>query len=197
MGLPLKSIYNNALSKVCRKRLASVDEGSYQSNICNELYPNALRDALNESSWSSALKRVKLVQLSDSPVAGYSNAFRIPNDFVRLINAYTGTDRDSFDFQWEIQGSTLITNESDVYIKYVAVPLTSEEMNQSLTNAVVQKLAIMLAFPMQADGDREDQLIVQYENKVLPRAKATDAMDSRYLEFEENPAIESMMSIDL
>ena len=196
MGLSKKEVYNNALSKVCRKRITSVDDDSFESNLCNELYSKALDDAISEHSWSSLIKRIKLVETLGSPVMTYAKSFQLPNDFNRLINAYYSTDSDSFDFIWEIQGTELLTDETSVYIKYVSKPATTEVMSAPLTNVLVQKIAIALAFPMNADPAREDQLIAQYETNILPRAKSIDSMDSHFVEIEENPAIESLYSLN-
>lgn len=195
MGLSKKELYNNALAKVTRKRVSSVDENTFEANTCNELYPKALNDACFEHSWSSLIKRVALVETSDSPVAAYDNSFQLPNDYIKLVNAYNSTSKDSFDFEWEIQGSLFLTNESTVYIKYVHLPSSPNIMNPPLTNVVAYKLAIALAFPMNAKPEREGQLILQYEQNALPRAKAQDSQESRYIEFEENPWIESLYDL--
>ena len=196
MGLSKKEVYNNALSKVCRKRITSVDDDSHEANLCNDLYAKALDDAVSEHSWSSLTKRVQLVETLGSPVMTYAKSFQLPNDFNRLINAYYSSDAWSYDFVWEIQKTELLTDETTVYIKYIHEPATTEVMSAPLTNVLVQKLAIALAFPMNADPAREDQLLVQYETNILPRAKSIDSMDSHFVEVEENPAIESLYALN-
>ena len=196
MGLSKKELYNNALAKVTRKRIADVDEGTFESKACNELYPKALNDALFEHSWSSVIRRVQLVEVTPAPAIIYEHAFQLPNDYVKMVNAYSSIEKDSFDFEWEIDGTTLITNEASVYIKYVYLPASTEVMNPPLTSVVVHKLAMALAYPVNADEKREDQLATQYEMNVLPRAKSGDSMESRYQEFEENPWVEGMYDLN-
>lgn len=192
MALSKKDIYNNALSKVSRKRISSVDDGSFEANLCNDLFPKALNDALYEHAWGSCRKFAKLVAKSATPIHSFEYAYQLPNDYVRIIQAYYAESKHYFDFLWEIQGDTLLTSRDEVYIKYIHVPENIEILNTALANVVVYKLAMALCFPMQADGDRENQLMQQYEQIALPRAKAQDSMETRNLEYEEEPWIESL-----
>lgn len=195
MALSKKQIFNNALSKVCRKRITSVDDGTYEANLCNSLYDSALMEALWEHSWSSAIKRVKLVETASDPLFAYGKSHQLPNDYIRLIQAYKSTDNQDFDFQWELQGKLLLSDYSDIYTKYIYLPASPESMNMPLTTVVTYKLAIALCFPLKAEGDRENQLMSQYESNVLPRAKALDSQESRFIEFEENPWVESLYDL--
>ena len=192
MNLSKKDIYNNALAKVSRKQIASVTDGSYESNLCNALFPKAMNDALYEHSWGSCRKFAKLTQLSETPIASFEYAYQLPNDYVRLIQAYRSEAKWDFDFEWEIQGDTLLTNEGAVYLKYIHVPENIEILNAALAEVLTYRLAFALCFPMQADGDRENQLLMQYQQLILPRAKALDSMETRNLEYEEEPWIDSL-----
>ncbi len=192
MALSKKQIYNNALSKVSRSSISSVDEESYESNLCNSLYGKVEQEVLWEHTWSSQTKSVLLVETAADPLSRYGKSFQLPNDYVRLFNAYRSSDKQDFDFEYEIEGKLFLTDESTVYLKYIYRPPSPESMNMPLTNCVIQKLAIALAFPMKAKSDRENQLLVQYENNILPRAKSLDSQESRYIEFEENPWVESL-----
>lgn len=195
MALSKKQIYNNALSKVCRKRITGVDDGTHESNLCNSLYDSALMETLWEHSWSSVIKRVKLVETDSDPLFAYGKSFQMPNDYIRLIQAYKSEDNQDFDFNWELQGKLFLTNQSDIYIKYVQLPQSPEFMNMPLTTCVTHKLAIALAYPMKADDGRENQLVAQYESNILPRAKSLDSQENRFIEFEENPWIESLYDL--
>ena len=194
MPVSKKELFNAALSKVTRDMIDSVDEDSTEAKFCRELYPTALSDVLIEHSWTSQVKLVLLVKLELAPDHAYANRFQLPADFSRLIQAYYDSSKDSFDFEWEVRGKELWTNSAAVYIKYVAWPQSTEAMNGAIIMALTQRLAILLAFPLSADGDREDQLLKQYETIYLPRSKAIDSMESRYVEFEEEPLIEAMMN---
>lgn len=194
MGLSQKDIYNNALQKVSRRRISTIDDGSYEANLCNDLFTLALEDTLYEHNWSSCSARIELVKLSGDPPHGYTNRFQLPNDCVRVIQGYYNERKESFDFEWQIEGRTLLTNQESVFLRYVFRPTNFEALNPAITNCIVFKLAMALAVPLQLDRADENALLQQYERITLPRAKALDSMESRYLEFEENPWIESMQN---
>jgi hypothetical protein len=192
MGLSKKDIYNNALQKVSRQRVSTVDDGSYEANLCNELFTRVLDHALFEHNWSSCTFRAKLVETVDIPVIGYIHSYQLPNDCIRIIQAYYSTEKWSFDFEWELQNRELLTDQPEVYIKYIQRPSNFEQLNPQLTEVLVWRLALELAMPMQLDRQDEQFMRNTYEANILPRAKALDSMESRYLEYEENPWVESL-----
>lgn len=192
MGLSLKDIYNNSLQKVSRSRITAVDDGSYEANLCNELFTRVLDNTLYEHPWSSCMKRIALTKLSEAPAAKYVNAFQLPNDCVRLVQAYYDSGAESFDFQWQIEGRTLVTDAEAVYIWYVFRPTNYEQLNSPLIECLVYKMAIELATPLQLERDDALALRQEYETNILPRAKALDSSESRYVEFEENPWVEAL-----
>jgi hypothetical protein len=194
MGLSQKDIYNNALQKVSRRRISTIDDGSYEANLCNDLFPRTLDNTLYEHNWNSCAKRAELVKLSEAPPHGYANAFQLPNDCVRVIQGYYNERKESFDFEWQIEGRTLLTNQESVFLRYVFRPTNFEALNSAITECIVFKLAMALVIPLQLDRADEQSMLQEYERITLPRAKSLDSMESRYLEFEENPWIESMQN---
>lgn len=192
MGLSKTDIYNNALLKVSKLTVSSPDDRTTQSKTCNALWDQAFRRTLACHNWSSTIKRVALDRLSTAPTTGYEYQYQLPNDCVKVIRAYRSTAHDDFDFEWVTEGNALLSDESVVYIKYVSMPTNTEGLNAHITDVLIWNLAMALCFPFTGDDNRERALRQEFEQVVLPRAKAGDAMESREIEWEESPWIESL-----
>lgn len=197
MSTSKKELFNAALGKVTRKRISATTEPSNEAKVCNELWETVLDEVLAEHSWTDTTIIVKLVKLAEDPPHGFGNRFQLPTDYIRLIQAYYDSSRDSFDFEWEKRGKEFWTNEGTVYIKYVQQPAAPDSLGPALITCLIQRLAYRLAFALSIDGGREAELLKEYETLTLPRAKSIDSMESRYLEFEESPWIESMQRSSL
>ena len=193
MSLSKIDIFNSALLKVSKRYVSSVDDSTFEAKTCNTLWEPALRSVLACHNWSSTIKRAQLDLITLIPACGYGYAYRLPNDCIKVVQAYRSDDHDDFDFEWVTEGSTILSDEEVVYIKYVAMPKNTEGMNSHFTEALIWNLAMRLCFPFTGDDNRERVLRQEYETVILPRAKAGDAMESREIEFEESPWIESLL----
>lgn len=192
MGLSKTEIYNNALLKVSKKTVNTPDDDTFEANTCNALWSGALSRTLATYNWSCCTKRVALDRLTTTPTNVYAYEYQLPNDCEKVIRAYKSTERDDFDFEWVIEGSRLLTDESTVIIKYVARPTNTETLNAHVTDVLIWNLALALCFPFTGDDNRERALRQEFEQIILPRAKANDAMESREIEYEESPWIDSL-----
>jgi hypothetical protein len=194
MAISKKELFNSALGKVGGAMITSPEDGSTEAKRCSELWDHCLEEVLFEHNWSSAATIMELQKLDGQPPHGYEYRYQLPSTFIRLIQAYSDTRPDSFDFVWRKFGDQIWTDESQVFIAGVFIPQNVEVFNAPLQSAVIHRLAYHLCMPISRDPKREEQLEAQYERKVLPRAKAIDSMESRFIEFEENPWVDALYS---
>ena len=190
MGLSKIQIYNNALLKVCKKQIDTPNDDSFEAKTCNALWDMALERTLACFTWSSTVKNTQLTETSSTPTM-FENSFQLPNDCVKILQAYASTDRDNFDFEWNTQGREFLTNESTIYIKYIARPTDTSLLNAHITDVIIWNLAMGLSYPFTGEDNRERALREEFERVILPRAKANDAMENREIEYEESPWMES------
>ena len=191
MGLSKTQIYNNALLKVSKKQVDTPDDDTFEANTCNALWDMALDRTLACFNWSSTIKNAVLDATLDTPTM-WEYSFQLPNDWVKTIKAYNSTDRDDFDFEWREYGREFRTNDSLIYIDYIARPASTEFLNSHITDVLIWNLAMALSFPFTGEDSRERVLREEFERVILPRAKANDAMESREIQYEESPWVESM-----
>ncbi|MBN3738084.1 hypothetical protein [Burkholderia sp. Tr-20355] len=78
-------IANRALTKLGSARITSLDEDSKAAAVLNSMYDDVLDACLREHVWSFAKTRAQLAALADAPLFGFSYQYRLPTDFIRLI----------------------------------------------------------------------------------------------------------------
>ena len=84
-------ICSNALLKIGAEGITSFEDGTAEAEIACSLYP-MLRDGLLSSyPWSFAKAQKTLPRLYNVPVADYQFAYLLPNDFLRVISAGSGS----------------------------------------------------------------------------------------------------------
>lgn len=77
------SICSNALLKIGAESITSFLDGTAEAEVAANLYP-MIRDGLLASyPWSFAVGQKSLPRLAGVPLADYSYAYRLPNDFLR------------------------------------------------------------------------------------------------------------------
>lgn len=82
-------ISNLALSYVGdRATLASLDEDSYQAEVCKRSFPLARDMMLASHDWPFNVRRASLAQMADPPPFGWSYAFAFPEDCLHLTGLY-------------------------------------------------------------------------------------------------------------
>jgi hypothetical protein len=110
-------ICNSALIKVgSPTRLLSLADNNKAALICNEQFPKWRDEVLEMHNWSFALKRAALAQNATPPAFGWTKAYDLPSDFLRLAEV----DQDSnCEIQYTIENGQILTDESTFNIVYV------------------------------------------------------------------------------
>lgn len=118
------AIYNIALLAIGERKLDSLDEDRQPRRDCDEVWTRgtgAIKYWLEQGHWNFAMRAVKLDKsTSVVPEFGYSFAFQIPDDFVRL-NMVSADER----FNWplmnyEIEGGYFYCDVDPLYLRFVS-----------------------------------------------------------------------------
>jgi len=196
MGLSKVEICNHALLKIGADTIASLDinqtdsEAVVQSaKLCGILFDQALEETLRTYKWNSALKRLQLSRLAETPAFKFKYKYQLPNDCIRVMNVYDKADAYDDRTQWVVEGRTILCDYEAVYLCYVSKPEDVSELDAFLTRAVIQNLAIKLAVPMQLDQVMQNNLIQEYEQVILPAARSVDTLENKYWDMEESDFI--------
>lgn len=168
---------NSALAKIGAARITALEEGSKNANLCAELYERCRDDLLRAHSWNFATARAKLAKTDSEPAFGYTASFALPADWVRSIGAYDNEDAVG-SLEYKIEGSFLLTNADEVYLRYVRKVENVNLMPADFREALASLLARELAVPIAQSNTLEEKLEARYRTR-LRRARTTDGLEDR------------------
>ncbi|MGU4696729.1 hypothetical protein K6L09_08685 [Burkholderia cepacia] len=138
-------IANRALTKLGSVRITSLDEDSKAAATLNSMYDDVLDACLREHVWSFAKTRAQLAALADAPLFGFSYQYRLPADFIRLIQigqflVYPKTDTRGL---FSIESGNILTDlQAPLYIRYAKRVTDPNAMDPLFREAFACRLAI-------------------------------------------------------
>lgn len=150
---------NDALGQIGQSPITSLSDGSTNANYATTFYPNLRDSLLMNTNWTFNRKRVQLAQLPTPPLYEFAYQYQLPADFLKLVE-YLGdafnpntanvlqlfdTNTDPSFERYKVEGRTLLTNDSIVFITYskqITDPnFFSPLLYQCMTSWLAAKLA--------------------------------------------------------
>lgn len=174
----LLEIANMALGEVAEQSITSLDDATTPARLCKKYIYQAIREALGKGKWKCARKAAELGQLTDAPAFGWTYAYQLPTDYIRLVS-FNEVDTEEQDQElFERQGSKLLTDESTASIIYICdLSANGNDINllsPLLAKACYLNLASKLAWSLQQSRTLRDSLTKDYQD-ALREAKAADS----------------------
>ena len=168
--MSLLDILNRALDKLGQKPLVSVAESGPNAARVRRMWPGCRDAVLREHPWKCAIKRVKLNELKDKPVFGFSRRYQLPPDFLRMV----AVEPDLAPV--EIEGDTLLSDAEGLALAYVARIENPRLYDAALSEVLSLKLASELAYGTTGSVSLGEQLRAEYQQK-LREARGHDARE--------------------
>ena len=174
-------ICNSGLSKLGNNRINSLTEGTPAANLCLEQYDKLRDEMLRAHDWNFAASRVKLAQLSATPAFGYDYQYALPSDWMRTISVHPDDEGAVYlaDYATEStadEGRVLLTDYTDVYMRYVRKVEDPNVMDPAFREALAWRLAVELAVPLAKSGSLRDRMVAGSE-AALSMSKSVDGQD--------------------
>ena len=166
-------ICNSALNQLGAAPITSFTENNKNARICNARY-NTVRDAVFSSHpWNCLTKRVTMAADSTAPGWGYTYAFTLPSDCLRVLGI------DAYDANWKIEGRKVLTTESSIKLIYISQVTDPNEMDVLLRETISAALASDMGFSITANLQTAKLFNEKYQLK-LSEARHTDASEGGY-----------------
>ena len=157
------TVCNQALARIGAERINDFDDASETSAAaikCRLFYDQTRRSLLKDHYWPFAKDRVALSADTEWDVDtandfGYTFAFHLPTDFLRLIIFYNGSDQPDgrTHFSYELEGKRLLTSESSVFLKYIKNVTDVGSWDTLFTETMILLMASKLSMPMTQELD--------------------------------------------
>ena len=107
-------ICNGALNQLGASTILSLTEDSKNARLCNSRYTQ-VRDALFRTHpWNCLQTRLELAASSDSPAWGFTYAYTLPANCLRLLRVL------DYDSNYKVEGRKILSDASTMKILYIA-----------------------------------------------------------------------------
>ena len=155
---------NSALNMLGASNIISLTEDSKNARLLNQRYVS-VRDAVFRShNWNCLIKRIQLAADTDTPAFEYTYQYTLPSDCIRVIRTKYSNEVDS-DIH-KIEGRKLLTDESEIYIMYLARITDVNEYDSLLQEAIAARLAAELAYAITQSSSVTQLMQKTYEDKI-------------------------------
>ena len=152
------SVCNLALARIGGKRITDFDDDSDtkpEAIYCRLFFDQTVRSLLKDHYWPFAKDRVKLSADTEWDVDtdndfGFTYAYHLPADFIRLILFYNGSDKPDGKtyYTYELEGKRLLSSESAVYLKYIKWVTDVGAWDALFTETLILMLASKMTMPL-------------------------------------------------
>jgi len=169
-------ICSDALGQLGESPIMSLDDQTKAARLCKRFYFD-IRDAvLRAYPWRCAIAFQELSPLAGSSVisnSGYAYTYQLPVDPFCLRALLVNGDPA---IKWERVGNKIITDEPSVTLKFIKRIEDPGEYDALLMNALIARLAQVLAYPITGDKQMGITAWQLYETK-LSEARSIDSME--------------------
>lgn len=172
-------IINSALSKIRGRTITSLDDNSTEARLAKVLYPPVRDAALRKHSWRFAIKRVELGLLSEVPAYGFSYAFQLPSDCLRVLETDSYEDDD-----WTQEGTKILANRNSFFCKIIWRQTDAEQYDPVFVEYLAFELAAQMALPL-TNGTTIAQGMEQKAGSLLREARTYSAQEKGSVEVPE------------
>ena len=174
-------ICNGALNQLGASTILSLTEDSKNARLCNARYTQ-VRDSLFRSHpWNCLQKRVQLAADTTAPAWGFTSAYTLPADCLRLLRIL------DYDSNHKVEGRKILTNNSSMKILYVSRIEDPNEYDELLRETISAALAADIAYAVTSSNPVSLNMYNLFQTK-LKDARFVDATEGQNTSQEDGMA---------
>lgn len=174
------ALCNISLGRIGANRIdGNVETDTAVQAILCRLHYEPTRDALLRShSWRFASARADLTVSETTPDFEWNYQFPLPDDFLAMKSIYENRFSDENLRSYALEGSTLLTNESEMSIRYIKKVIDPAEFDPLFIEVLVLLLADKMIGPL-AGGDADIQRKIDKAlEDLMPAVRALDGQET-------------------
>ena len=175
-------IINSSLMKCGLPLAADISEADYNAL---HVYDSCVETVLRSHAWSFARRYASLERIENTRSFGPRYAYKLPGDFINLIDVRKGANLNAPCGEHETVGKTLYCNMMPCHARYTA-RVGVEEWPADFTDAVATLIAARIAGLSSEKMSLVPQLMQLY-TLALQLAQSTDARETRSRVPSDNP----------
>ena len=168
-------ICNGALNQLGATTILSLTEDSKNARLCNSRYTQ-VRDALFRTHpWNCLQTRLELAASTDTPAWGFSYAYTLPADCLRLLRIL------DYDSSHRVEGRKILSNASTMKILYISRVTDPNEYDELLRETLSAALGADIAYAITSNNTTSQNMILSYQEK-LRDARFVDSTEGQNVE---------------
>jgi hypothetical protein len=170
-------ICNGALNQLGATTIISLSEDSKNARLCNARYTQ-IRDAVFRSHpWNCLQKRVEIAVDTVSPAWGFTYAYTLPADCLRLLKIL------DYDSNYKVEGRKILTNSSSMKILYIARITDPNEYDELLRETLSASLGADISFAITSNNQTAQNMYQLFQDK-LRDARFVDSTEGQNVEHD-------------
>ncbi len=168
-------ICNGSLNQLGATTILSLTEDSKNARLCNQRFTQ-VRDAVFRSHpWNCLQKRVELAADTDAPAWGFSFAYTLPADCLRLLRIL------DYDSNYKVEGRKILSNTSSMKILYIGRVTDPNEYDESLRETLSAALGADIAFAVTSNNQTATNMYNLFQDK-LRDARFVDSTEGQNID---------------
>ena len=177
---------NSALNLLGASTISSLTEDTKNARLCNQRYEPIRNRVFRSHNWNCLIKRVQLAQDSTGPVVEYTYGYTLPTDCLRVLKIHNGsTDSIKSALDYNIEGRKVVTDETTIYLVYIALITDPNEYDSYLREAVSHQLAADICYAITNNSTLANNYMTRADER-LREARFIDATENALDTVEAN-----------
>lgn len=175
------AIANRALYKLGEVPIAAFTDNSKQARAVNSMFAIVRDDELRAHRWSFSIARDQLAASATVPSYGYTNAFPLPSDFLRLLvvgewsPGYNPADyRNANDQQdYVIEGTSILSDQDGpLKVRYIRREDDTTKWDASFVESFACRLAAEMCETLTQSSNKRQLAWSEYEQSIQKARRA-------------------------
>ena len=180
------NICNSALNLIGASTISALTEDTKNARLCNQRYEPVRNRVFRSHNWNCLIKRVQLAQNSTAPVIEYSYAYALPSDCLRVLKIHNATtDSIASNLDYKIEGKNIVTDETTVYVVYIALDTDPNNYDAYLREAISHQLAADICYAITNNATLANNYMARADER-LREARFIDATENSLDTVEAN-----------
>lgn len=166
------------------KRIADLTDSVGSAGIANDVLASERDDLLRSAVWNFSVTRVKLGRLSALPAFGWSYAYSLPSDCLRVVSVHDnsdGTGAVPYRIESVLQSdnsyvNVIVSDASDIYLRYCRQITDPNLMTASFRQVLILRMAKIFAISI-AKSNPLFQALDGEEQRAYRQARSIDGIE--------------------
>jgi hypothetical protein len=165
-------ICNGALNQLGATTILSLTEDSKNARLCNSRFTQVRDGVFRSHPWNCLQKRVELAADTTAPAWGFTSAYTLPADCLRLLKIL------DYDSNYKVEGRKILSNASSMKILYIGRITDPNEYDELLRETLSASLAADIAFAVTSNNTTATNMYNLFQDK-LKDARFVDSTEGQ------------------